>query len=193
MQSQEHLNLPNFDAVEQLAYPQFENEQKKIPDLTIGLLSYDPKEWADLPNARLLQDDRVRLFDQSLLRKLEAAGYLKHPFIRPGSSGKCVSEVSLAFPFGFWEAKREDGGFDHQSAQKQNALKVKMILGWQGKTAERADVPWAPLVWYFSSVGSRWEVHGCYFKNNSFATDGRICVRTLLLKSGTYAQIPLGA
>jgi hypothetical protein len=105
LQSQEHFNLPNFDTVEQLAYPEFENEQKKIPDLTIGLLSYDPNEWSDLSNIRLLHDDRVRLFDQKLLRKLEEEGYLEPPFIRPGSSGKLVGDMCLAFPFGFWEAK----------------------------------------------------------------------------------------
>jgi hypothetical protein len=176
LQSQEHFNLPNFDTVEQLAYPEFENEQKKIPDLTIGLLSYDPNEWSDLSNIRLLHDDRVRLFDQKLLRKLEEEGYLEPPFIRPGSSGKLVGDMCLAFPFGFWEAKREGGGFDHQSAQKQNAVKVKMILSWQDQIGKRADVPWLPLVWYFVSIGSKWEVHGCHFQQNFAATEGRICV-----------------
>jgi hypothetical protein len=171
--------LPNFDIVEQLAYSEFENEQKKIPDLTIGLLSYDPKEWSDVANIRLLADDRVRLFDQKVLRRLETAGYLEPPFIRPGSSSKRVSDLCLAFPFGFWEAKREDGGYDHQSAQKQNAVKVKMILTWQDKVAKSADVPWVPLAWYFSSVGSKWEVHVSHFEQNLLAAEGRICVGNL--------------
>lgn len=168
--------MPNFDTVQQLGYPEFENEQKKIPDLTIGLLTYDPNGWSDLANIRLLHDDRLRLFDQKLMRRLEDKGYLKTPFIRPGSSAKRVGEMCLAFPFGFWEAKREGGGYDHQSAQKQNALKVKMILKWQDSVAESAEIPWVPLVWYFVSVGSKWEVHGCHFQQSPFAADGRICV-----------------
>lgn len=170
------MNLPNFDTVGQLAYPQFENELKKIPDLTIGLHSYDLNQWADTPDLMLLRDDRVRLFDQKLLRKLEDKGYITPPFNRPGSHGRSVGDMSLTFPFAFWEAKREGGGYDHQSAETQNAIKVKMILDWQDKIGKRADVPWFPLVWYFVSIGSKWELHGCHFQQNTNASDGRICV-----------------
>jgi hypothetical protein len=121
----------------------------------------------------MLEDDRVRLFDQKLLRNLENKGYLEVPFIRPGSSAKRVADMCLTFPFGFWEAKREGGGYDHQSAQKQNAVKVKMILAWQEQVGKRAEVPWVPLVFYFVSVGSKFEVHGCHFEDNLFR---RICV-----------------
>jgi hypothetical protein len=141
-----HLNLPNFDTVGQLAYPEFENEGKKIPDLTIGLHSYDLNQWADTPDLMLLRDDRVRMFDQKLLRKLEDNGYITPPFSQPGSHGRSVGDISLTFPFAFWEAKREGGGSDHQSAETQNAIKVKMILDWQDKIGKSADVPWCPLV-----------------------------------------------
>jgi hypothetical protein len=173
--STEHFNLPNFDTASQLAYPEFENEGKKIPDLTIGLHSYNLTEWTEIDT--LLHNDRVRLFDQKLLRELENKELLVPPFMLPGSSGTRVSDMSLTFPFGFWEAKREGGGYDHQSAQKQNAKKVKMILNWQDQIRKRANVPWVPLVWYFVSVGSKWEIHACHFEQNSVAAEGRICVR----------------
>ena len=180
--------MPNFDTVQQLGYPEFEDEQKKIPDLTIGLLSYDPNDWSDSVDIRLLQDDRVRLFDQRLLRKLEGEGQLEVPFIRPGSSSKRVTDMCLTFPFGFWEAKREGGGYDHQSAQKQNSLKIKMILGWQEEIGKRAEVPWVPLVWYFVSVGSKFEVHGCHFEQSLFSPK---CVSlTIHRRSASYSLCP---
>lgn len=174
--STEHLNLPNFDTVSQLAYPECEDEGKKIPDLTIGLHSYNLTEWSEID--ALLHNDRVRLFDQKLLRQLENENLLIPPFVVPGSSRTRVSDMSLTFPFGFWEAKREGGGYDHQSAQKQNARKVKMILDWQDEVRKKAEVPWLPLVWYFVSVGSKWEIHACHLEENSRATEGRICVRS---------------
>lgn len=181
-----HLNLPNFDMVGQLAYPEFENEGKKIPDLTIGLHSYDLNRWAETPDLMLLHDDRVRMFDQKLLRKLEDKGYITPPFCRPGSHGRSVGDMSLAFPFAFWEAKREGGGSDHQSAKTQNAIKVKLMLDWQDKISKSADVPWCPLVWYFVSIGSKWELHGCHFQPNTIATDGHICVSIPKILSTFY-------
>ncbi|KAE9375765.1 hypothetical protein N431DRAFT_543234 [Stipitochalara longipes BDJ] len=183
-----HLNLPNFDTVSQLAYPEFENEGKKIPDMTIGLHSYDLNQWINNPDLMLLRDDRVRMFDQKLLRKLEDEGYITPPFCRPGSHRRSVSDMPLTFPFAFWEAKREGGGSDHQSAETQNAIKVKMILDWQDKISKSANVPWCPLVWYFVSVGSKWEIHGCHFQENNNTSDGRICV-LILLWSGDSANI----
>jgi hypothetical protein len=108
--SKEHFNLPNFDTVDQLAYPEFENEQKKIPDLTIGLHSYDLTEWSGNEDIGVLHHDRVRMFDQKLLRKLERNGYLAPPFIRPGSSGSRVGDMSLTFRLGFGKlnVKEED-------------------------------------------------------------------------------------
>ena len=182
--------MPNFDNSQQLSYPEFEDEQKKIPDLTIGLLSYDLNNWSDSTDIRLLQDDRVRLFDRKLLRKLELEGELEVPFIRPGSSSKRVADLFLTFPFGFWEAKREGGGYDHQSAQKQNSLKIKMILGWQEQIGKRADVPWVPLVWYFVSVGSKFEVHGCHFERSLF---GRKCVSLIMHRWSPSHSLCLGA
>jgi hypothetical protein len=169
-----HLNLPNFDTFGQLAYPESENEGKKIPDRTIGLHSYGLNQWADSPDIMLLRDDRVRMFDQKLLRKLEDEGYVTPPFCR-SSRGRSVGARPLAFPFAFWEAKREGGGPDHQSAETQNAIKVKMILDWQDRIAKRADVPWCSLVWYFVSIGSKWELHGCHFQTNANASESRIC------------------
>jgi hypothetical protein len=77
-----HLNLPNFDTFGQLAYPEFENEGKKIPYRTIGLHSYDLDQWADSPYIMLLRDNRVRMFDQKLLRKLEDEDYVTPPLCR---------------------------------------------------------------------------------------------------------------
>ena len=135
-----------------------------------------------MANIRMLQDDRVRLFDQKLLRKLENKGYLEVPFIQPGSSTKRVADMCFTFPFGFWEATREGGGYDHQSAQKQNTVKVKMILAWQERRGERAEIPWVPLLFHFVSVGSKFEVHGCHFQYNLFS---RICVSALILLNVT--------
>jgi len=193
----EHLNLPNFDTFGQLAYPEFENEAKKIPDRTIGLHSYDLNQWINSPDIMLLRDDRVRMFDQKLLRKLEDGGYITTPFCRPGANGRSVGEMPLTFPFAFWEAKREGGGSDHQAASTQNAIKVKMILNWQDEISKSAGVPWCPLVWYFVSVGSKWELHGCHFQSNANASDGRICVSIPYSQShansslhvGTYAAV----
>jgi hypothetical protein len=94
----------------------------------------------------LLRDDRVQAFDQKLLRKLDDKGYITPPFRRPGSRRRSVSDMPLTFPFAFWEAKREGGGSDHQSAEIQNATKVKMILDWQDRIRKSAHVPWFPLV-----------------------------------------------
>ena len=186
--SKEHFNLPNFDTLDQLAYPEFENEERKIPDLTIGLRSYDLAEWSRSEDIEVLRNDRVRMFDQNLLERLEIEDDLTPPFIRTGSSGVRVRDSAITFPFGFWEAKRKGGGYDHQSAQKQNALKVKMILSWQDQVAKRADVPWSPLAWYFVSVGSLWEVYGCHFEQNSIAKEGRICVSRSSPPSMVFAE-----
>jgi hypothetical protein len=180
--------LPNFETIGQLAYPEFENEHKKIPDLTIGLHTYDLNRWEDLENVKLLQDDRVQMFDQNLLRRLDDEGYLTTPFSQPGSHGRRVSDMTLTFPFAFWEAKREGGGYDHQAAGKQNALKIKMILKWQDEIAKAAEVPWQPFVWYFVSVGSKWEIYGCHFQNKRSASDGRICVSVPLLLKPSYCS-----
>lgn len=166
--------------IQQLAYPKFENEDKKIPDLTIGLHTYDLQRWDDNQNDALLPDGRVQMFDQNLLRRLENAGYLPTPFLKPGSHGRRVADMSLAFPFAFWEAKRAGGGYDHLAAKKQNALKIKMILKWQDEIAKAAKVPWLPLAWYFISVGAEWEIYGCYFQQKRSAPEGRICVSVSL-------------
>ncbi|KAF2180881.1 hypothetical protein K469DRAFT_793295 [Zopfia rhizophila CBS 207.26] len=175
---QEHLNLPNFDTAAELAYPGFENEGTKIPDRTFGLLSYDLNEWLDVSH---MGNDRVRLFDQALLRRLEEEEYLKPPFSRHGTAGKKrVREMHLHFPFALWEVKRKGGGYDHQSAQTQNAVKVKKILEWQYQTSQRAKVPWEPLVWYFISVGSDWTLHACHFQQNLTGSKRRVCLHRKL-------------
>jgi len=160
----------------QLAYHDHKSGKTKIPDLTIGLNSYDLTKWKDIA---LSENDRVRLFDQKLLRVLRDEEYLIPPFIQPGSGKKQRSaDVSLTFPFSIWEAKRPGGDSNHQSALTQNALVAKMILEWQDQIGVEADVPCVPLVFYFVSVGSIWQIHGCHFQQNSATTDGRICVRS---------------
>ncbi len=91
---------------------------------------FEVRKLGRIRASMLLRDDRVRMFDQNLLRKLEDKGYITPPFCRPGSHGRSVGDMSLTFPFTFWEAKREGGGSDHQSAETQNAIKVKLMLHW---------------------------------------------------------------
>jgi len=126
----------------------------------------------------LLDNDRVWPFGQDLLRNLSSEGLLMPPFIQPGSGKRRGADVSLTFPFGFWEAKREGGSNDHQSARNQNALKVKMVLDWQDQIGRKAGVPCVPLMFYFVSVGSSWQIYGCHFQQSSAAKDDRIYVRS---------------
>ncbi|KAF2475373.1 uncharacterized protein BDR25DRAFT_340153 [Lindgomyces ingoldianus] len=169
----DHFSLPNFNLAK-LTFPNFEGQTKKTLDLTIGLLSSDPGEWFGLPKVEMLMDDRVRMFNPKLLAKLSKVSSLEYPFqLRKGTR---VEHVPLAFHFAFWEAKSSSQrAAGHQAAKVQSALKVKLLLKWQKGVSSNAGVPWHPLVWYFISAGSRWEILACQFEQNRTATD-EICV-----------------
>ena len=72
------------------------------------------------------------------------------------------------FSFALWEAKKATGQ-THETAFLQTIAKVKTLLRFQRLAFNEArlseepqckDV--SPLVWFFSSVGSDWQLWGCF-------------------------------
>lgn len=175
-----HYNIPNFD-IGKLSYLRYEDEKKKIPDLTIGLLvwaddlCYPPPDMDRDELERILQHDLVKAFRPSTLHTLEAGGYIKPIFAfaqgKRGTHVQRVAKPSLSFPFALWEAKKASEG----DAVLQNALKVKQVLVWQQDLAARANIVWVPLMFHFVSMGSKWELYACHFQEST--TKARIrCV-----------------
>jgi hypothetical protein len=170
-----HYNLPNFD-IGKLTYHGYEDEKKKIPDLTIGLLvyaddlCYAPPGMAEDKLHTILQHDLVKAFRPSTLQSLEAGGDLKPIFAFPqGKRGIHVQRVakpSLNFPFALWEAKKASEG----DPVLQNALKVKKVLVWQQDLAIRANISWVPLMFHFVSMGSEWKLYACHFEKAKTGT-----------------------
>lgn len=162
-----HSNFPHFD-IDKLPYLEYEDEGKKIPDLTIGLLSWSENTWKcpqGMERSRLgdfLNHNLVSPFRHDKLRDLENAKYLKPIF--DFSQTRRENSPSITFPFAIWEAKKRGAGSD---PVVQNALKVKKILDWQKDLARRANVAWDPLVFHFVSVGSEWKLYACHIQSAS--------------------------
>ncbi|CAO2653299.1 Nn.00g027100.m01.CDS01 [Neocucurbitaria sp. VM-36] len=164
-----HLNVSNFD-IAKLTYPGYEDEKKKIPDLTVGLLAWSENAWSAPPTMnesemdKIIAHDLVRPFRLDVLDSLENAGLLKPLFTFPKSKkGVHVNRMRkspITFPFLIWEAKKASEG----DPVAQNALKVKMILEWQRDLAERAKIAWKPLVFHLVSMGSKWTVYACHIQ-----------------------------
>lgn len=175
-----HYNIPNFD-IGKLSYLGYEDEKKKIPDLTIGLviwadnLCYPPPDMDQFSLDKILQHGLVKAFRPSTLHNLEAGGDIKPIFAFPnGKRGVHVqreAKPSLNFPFALWEAKKASEG----DPVLQNALKVKKVLAWQEDLATRANITWVPLMFHFVSMGSEWKLYACHFQEST--TKGKpVCV-----------------
>ena len=91
-------------------------------------------------------------------------------FAGPNTKNKThfVSTAYPVFSFALWEAKKATGE-PHDKALLQTAAKVRTLLQKQrlafneanlGEEPQCEDV--CPLVWYFSSVGSDWQLWGCF-------------------------------
>ncbi|KAH7078101.1 hypothetical protein BKA63DRAFT_552231 [Paraphoma chrysanthemicola] len=162
-----HYNIPNFD-IGKLTYLGYEDEKKKIPDLTMGLLVWADDLYHRPPNMAqdeldtILQHDLVKAFHPRILHDLETRGHIKPIFAfargKKNTHVRRVAKPSLHFPFVLWEAKKASEG----DPVLQNALKVKMILAWQQDLATRANIAWAPLVFHFVSQGSEWKLYTCH-------------------------------
>jgi hypothetical protein len=172
-----------------LTYLKFEGEGKKIPDLTIGLLSWSDEDWHAPPTMdqvelkRILEHDLIRPFRHKVLHNLEEEGYLKPLFAVPqpkrGAHVRRVNNRSITFPFAIWEAKRAGANSD---PFVQNALKVKKVLEWQRELGERAKVSWEPLMFHFVSVGSEWKLYACHIQKSTTKTE-YLYVRPLSIKA----------
>ena len=148
---------------EQLRY-----DKEGVPDVTFGLGTYNLNlpPWRSEEMVDLVQNDRVRLFDKDTIRENLATFELAGP-----NTKKKTHYVSSAYPlfsFALWEAKKATGE-THDTAFLQTAANVKTLLRFQRRAFDEAklgeepqceDV--CPLVWYFSSVGSDWQLWGCF-------------------------------
>ena len=109
----------------------------------------------------LTHNDRVKLFDRKALKDCLEEHGLEGPYRRR----KDVKRFTTAYPmfgFGLWEAKSSSGG-THRQTLVQTARKLKALLRWQRKIFDKADCKdFCPLAWFFSSVGSSWEIAACY-------------------------------
>lgn len=145
----------------------------EIPDLTIGLCTYnlDFSPWIE--RIDLLGNDRVKLFDRASLRDLQKHFELRAPYRRPG---KRVTDNHPMFAFGLWEAKKASAAHNNQTALVQSARKLKTLLRWQNELNEKSTVRGCPLVWYFNNVGSSWKVYGCHVQRSSRAAEGLVYV-----------------
>jgi hypothetical protein len=141
-----------------MTYPKHKGEGIRIPDLTIGLLTWSKNAWYAPPDMdkrqieNIMKHDLVKPFRRETLHSLEKdiKPLFSYPQPRRGKHVTRMSRPFIAFPFAIWEAKRAGG----QEPVVQNALKVRMILEWQQDLSKRANVVWEPLVFHFVSVGS---------------------------------------
>ena len=132
-----------------------------IPDATVGFCAFDlwNEPWTSKPE--LVENDRVKLFDKRLIDDILNDCQLLGPYASKPSEGTPI------FAFALWEAKSRAGS-DHQ-ALAQSYQKLIALLEWQRTVCARAkfDKPgYSPVVWFFSSVGSTWTVHGCFVKKD---------------------------
>ena len=112
-----------------------------------------------------MDNDRVKLFDKLSLTETLECFELQGPYRKRTS--KFVRTSCPMFGFGLWEAKKTTGG-SHTDAFLQTARKLASLLRWQRKIFDTARCEdWCPLVWFFSSIGSSWEVSACYETKNS--------------------------
>jgi len=112
----------------------------------------------------LIDDDRVKLFDKEALTDCLKHFELKGPYWK--DSSKYVTAAYPMFGFGLWEAKKSSAE-NHSKTFLQSARKAATLLRWQRKIFDKARCEDAcPLAWIFSSVGSDWEIYGCYEKKN---------------------------
>jgi hypothetical protein len=161
--------MSHFDT-DKVTYLSFENENRKTPDLTVGLLIWSqdlcraPPGMKDNKLKKVLRHDLVRPFRNDIVDELEKEGHLKPliAFSKPekGTHVDRETRPPINFPFILWEAKRT-GRADPVA---QNALKVKMILEWQQDLASRAQVLWDPLVFHFVNVGAEWKLYACHMQ-----------------------------
>jgi hypothetical protein len=152
-----------------MTYLGYEDEKKKIPDLTVGLFISSRIHWQAPPGmdtatlTKIMNHQLVKPFFHDVLDKLEKDGSIKPLFAFPGPRNgnhtSRTSKSSINFPFVIWEAKKAAG---ESNPVGQNSLKVKMILEWQRDLAERTNIAWTPLVYHFVNVGSEWNLYACY-------------------------------
>lgn len=132
----------------------------QVPDATLGLQTYNLNREPWTEREDLTKNDRIKLFDINILAEILRHFKLEGPYKR--KSPKAVSTSCPMFGFGLWEAKKSTGE-SHIDIFHQTARKLATLLRWQRKifnTAECEDT--CPLVWFFSSAGSSWEISGCY-------------------------------
>jgi hypothetical protein len=128
--------MSNFDT-DKVTYLGFENENKKTPDLTVGLLFWSPETchappgMSDEKKKEVLQHVLVWPFRNDKLNELEkqkrVEPLIAFPKSKKGTRANRVSRPPINFPFILWEAKKAGEG----DPVAQNALKVKKILAWQ--------------------------------------------------------------
>jgi hypothetical protein len=170
--SKVHLNYPNFD-MGLMTYSGYKDEKRKIPDLTVGLLVSSKRYWHAPPGmtttefAKIMDHQLVKPFFHDVFDKLEKDGSIKPLFAfsgpRKGNHTSRTSKSSINFPFMIWEAKKAGEG----EPVGQNALKVRMVLGWQRNLAKRTNTAWTPLVYHIVSVGSELKLYACYVPRSS--------------------------
>ena len=187
-----HFNLPNFETASQLAYYNDDDIGSKskqgveIPDLTIGLHTYTLNSLTWQERQDLLENDRVRLFDRTLLRNVLRNSKIEVPY---RCHAKRATDNFPAFTFGLWEAKKAAAADSHQTALVQSGPKVKTLLRWQRNLYDRAGVIASPLVWWFGSVGSNWKIYGCYAERHSFTTESCSYVMLPIVILWTLADV----
>ena len=104
----------------------------------------------------------MKLFDKKSLKNILEYFRLQGPYWN--ESYKVDFAAEPLFGFGLWEVKTLDA---RGLPRNQTVRKMVALLRWQRQLFETAECEeFCPLVWLFSSIGSRWEVHGCYESKN---------------------------
>lgn len=163
-----HFNLPNFNKAQELPYYDDDGEVHckpgvQIPDMTIGLLTYDinKKPWHQRED--LLGNDRIKLFDRGVLDAILKHFELEAPYREIKNKPRFIAGSHPMFAFALWEAKKPTSSDNHITTLQQTARKLATLIRWQVKIYGKAKFGECnPLVWFFSSVGSTFEVFGCY-------------------------------
>ena len=137
----------------------------QIPDATLGLCTYDRVNEPWILREDLMDNDRVKLFEKEALIDILEHFELQGPY--SSNSTKFGTAPFPMFGFGLWEAKKVLGD-NHAQAFVQTARKLATLLRWQRAVFQKAKCEdCRPLVWFFSSVGSSWEICGCYDTKDS--------------------------
>ena len=140
------------------------SKERRIPDFTLGLCTYDLHLRVWRSRQDLANNDRISLFDGRRLAPLLEHFHLQAPHKKPKKRTMWSPPI---YPFVLWEAKMCNAKENHQHTFHQTAPRCKQLLVCQEELYEKAQLCSCPLVWFFSSVGPSWQIYAGYVEKGT--------------------------